>query len=80
MKPFNHNFFTDQGILERHNQLNSTIGVLKMENEALQTATLFSWIFFPLWIVLTVFQAICFILFNGKLHPLEQILTEGKDC
>ena len=65
---------TDYGILERHNHLDSTIGLLEMEIESFERARLFSWIFFPLWIILTIVQVGCFILYNGRFHPLAKIL------
>ena len=64
----------DYGILERHSQLDATIGHLEMEIEAFERARLFSWIFFPLWIVLTIIQIVCFMLYNGRFHPLAKIL------
>ena len=45
-----------------------------MEVEAFEQARLFSWIFFPLWIVLTIIQVVCFILYNGRFQPLAKIL------
>ena len=45
-----------------------------MEIEAFEQARLFSWIFFPLWIVLTIIQIVCFMLYNGRFHPLAKIL------
>ena len=55
------------------------IGALDMENEAFQKAQLFSWIFFPTWILLAIMQAVCFLLSNGKLHPLVKILEACDD-
>ena len=72
-------FFEDLGVLERHNQVENTVGALDMENEALQKAWLFSWIFFPIWILLAIIQAICFLFSNGKLHPLAKILEACND-
>ena len=66
--------FLDYGIKERHTQLDSTIGVLEMEMESYEKSKLMAWIFYPTWIILTVIQAICFILYNGKYHPLSMIL------
>lgn len=54
--------------------METDIGALDMENEAFQKAQLFSWIFFPIWILLAIMQAVCFLLSNGKLHPLAKIL------
>ena len=67
-------YFLDYGILERHSQLDDTIGVLDMEIESYEKSKLMSWIFYPTWILLTIIQAICFILYNGKFHPLSKIL------
>ena len=61
-------------VLERHNDLDAIIGVLDIELESLERSFLFSWIFFPTWILLTVVQAVCFILYNGRFHPLAKIL------
>ena len=69
--------FTDPRILERHMQLDDTIGVLDMEIKSLELAQLFSWIFFPIWIVLTLMQGFCFFMFNDKLHSLSKILDES---
>ena len=66
-------------ILERHNELDATIGFLKMEEESLERAFLFSWIFFPSWIILTVVQGLCFVLYNGRFHPLAKILDDPDD-
>ena len=73
------NFFEDLGVLERQNQVETDIGALDMENEAFQKAQLFSWIFFPIWILLAIMQAVCFLLSNGKLHPLAKILEASND-
>ena len=70
--------FTDQNILDRHNHLNATVGFLQMEKDSLRTAYYFSWIFFPIWIILTIVQIVCFILYNGRLHPLARIINESK--
>ena len=72
-------YFEDLGVLERHNQVETTVGALDMENEAFQKAQLFSWIFFPIWILLAIMQAVCFLLSNGKLHPLAKILEACND-
>ena len=73
------NFFEDLGVLERQNQVETDIGALDMENEAFKKAQLFSWIFFPIWILLAIIQAVCFLLSNGKLHPLAKILEACDD-
>ena len=69
---------TDYGVLERHTQVDNILGALDIENKSFQTAQLFSWIFFPMWILLAIVQTICFLLSNGRFHPLAKIL-EGCD-
>ena len=59
--------------------MDSILGALDMENEAFQKAQLFSWVFFPIWIMLALIQTICFLITNGRLHPLAKIL-EGCDA
>ena len=66
---------TDFNVLERHNQIDEVIGTLDMENEALEKTKLFAWCFFPLWILFSIVQAICFVLSNGRFHPLVKMLT-----
>ena len=66
--------FLDYGILERHSQLDDTIGVLDMEMESYEKSKLMAWIFYPTWILLTLVQSISFILYNGRFHPLSKIL------
>ena len=63
--------FSDQGISVRYNQLNEYLGVLDMEQESYEISRLFAWIFFPIWIVISIIQTGCFFLANGKFHPLE---------
>ena len=70
-------FFTDYGVLERHTQVDAILGALEIEKEAFHRAQLFSWIFFPLWIIMAIVQAVCFVLSNGRFHPLAKIL---EDC
>ena len=70
--------FSDQGILVRHNQQNEYLGVLEMEKESFHRSQLLSWILFPTWIVMSIIQTVCFVLANGKFHPLAAIL-EGHD-
>ena len=69
---------TDFNVLERHNQIDEVIGTLDMENEALENIRLFGWCFFPLWILLSIVQATCFVLSNGIFHPLAKILTPSQ--
>ena len=71
--------YIDFRILERHNQLEETIGALDMEVEAFKRARLLSWMLFPLWIFLSVVQAICFALGNGDFHPLHSIIDSHDD-
>ena len=66
--------FTDLGILERHNQLNEILGELEMEKESFEKAQWMAFIFYPIFILLSILQAISFILSNGKFHPLAKIL------
>ena len=70
--------FPDNRILERHMKLEETIGVLDMEVESYELSKLMAWVFYPMWILLTIVQSICFILFNGKFHPLSKILDEWE--
>ena len=74
-------FFADYGVLERHSQVDTILGALEMEKEAFQKAQLFSWVFFPIWIIMAIIQAICFVLSNGRFHPLAKILEDfdGSD-
>ena len=65
---------TDMTIKERHNQLDATIGFLESEMESLERAQLFAWVFFPSWILIAILQAISFMLYHGKFHPLAKIL------
>ena len=60
--------------MERHNQLNKMLGELEMEKESFEKAQLMAWIFYPIFILLSILQAISFILSNGKFHPLAIIL------
>ena len=73
--------FIDYGVLERHTQVDSILGALEMEKESLQKAQLFAWVFFPIWILLALVQSVCFVLSNGKFHPLATILEacDGGD-
>ena len=61
----------------RHNQLNEYLGVLDIEQESFDRSQLMAWVFFPIWIVMSIIQTGCFFLANGKFHPLEAIL---KGC
>ena len=74
-------FFTDYGVLERHTQVNTILGALEIEKEAFHTAQLYSWIFFPIWTIIAIIQAVCFVLSNGRFHPLSKILEDfdGSD-
>ena len=72
-------FFADQGVLIRHEQLENTVGTLEIEKESFRKAQIFSWIFFPIWILLASVQSICFVMSNGKLHPLAKIIKDYDD-
>ena len=50
-----------------------TIGVLQMEIEAYEAAYLFL-LSIPIIILLTILQLVFFILYNGRLHPMNKIL------
>mgnify|MGYP001173773800 CR=1 FL=1 len=65
---------TDYGVLERHTQVDSILGALDIEKKSFQISQLFAWIFFPIWIMLAIVQAICFLLSNGRFHPLSKLL------
>ena len=69
---------TDFNVLQRHNQIDEVIGTLDMENEALEKIKMFSWCFFPLWILLSIVQALCFLFSHGRFHPLVKILTHSE--
>ena len=71
--------FLDFGICERHIQLENTIGALDMEMESYEKSKLMAWICYPTWILLTIIQAVCFILYNGQFHPLSKILGRRTD-
>ncbi len=68
----------DYGILERHIELEDTIGVLDMETKSYKRAQLLSWILFPTWIGLAAIQAFCYIMYNDKFHPLAKILDGSE--
>ena len=70
--------FPDYRILERHIELEETIGVLDMEVESYELSKWMAWVFYPTWILLTIVQAICFILYNGSFHPLSKILDGSE--
>ena len=54
--------------------MDATIGFLESEMESLERAELFAWVFFPTWIFMAILQAISFMLYNGRFHPLAKIL------
>ena len=64
----------------RHNQLNEYLGVLDMEKESIDRAQILAWVLFPTWIVMSIIQSVCFILINGKFHPLAAILKANYDA
>ena len=57
--------------------MDTLLGALEMEKEAFQKAQLFAWSFFPIWIIMAIIQAACFVLSNGRFHSLAKIL---EDC
>ena len=63
----------------RHNQLNEYLGVLDIEQESFDRSQLMAWAFFPIWIVMSIIQTVCFILANGKFHPLAAILKANDE-
>ena len=60
--------------MERHNQLKEMLGELEMEKESFEKAQWMAWMFYPIFILLAILQAISFLLSNGKFHPLAKIL------
>ena len=65
--------------MERHNQLNEMLGELEMEKESFKNAQWLAWIFYPIFILLSILHAISFVLSNGKFHPLAKILDGFED-
>ena len=59
--------------------MENTVGTLEIEKESFRKAQIFSWVFFPIWIFLAIVQSICFVMSNGKLHPLAKIIKEHED-
>ena len=49
-----------------------------MENEAYNRAWIFSWVFFFVTIVCSLWQYVCFHLYNQKYHPMAVILDESR--
>jgi hypothetical protein len=70
-------FFTDYGVFERHVQVDAILGALEMEKEAFQKSQIFSWIFFPIWIIMAIIQAVSFVLGNERLHPLAKLVEDS---
>ena len=68
----------DYGILERHTQLDDTLGVLDMETKSFEHVKLWSWIFFPSWIALTGIQIFCYTMYNDTFHPLAKIVDDTQ--
>jgi hypothetical protein len=60
--------------LERHDQLENTIGTLEIEKDSLGTAYTFSWVFYPTWIMLSIIQALCYVLSNGRFNTLSKVI------
>ena len=50
------------------------LGELEMEKESFEKAQWMAWMFYPIFILLAILQAISFLLSNGKFHPLAKIL------
>ena len=60
--------------MERHEQLEKVIGALEIEKGSLSTAYLFSWVFYPTWIMLAVIQVLCYVLSNGRFNTLSKVI------
>ena len=60
--------------MERHEQLEKVIGALEIEKDSLNTAYLFSWVFYPTWIMLAVIQVLCYVLSNGRFNTLSKVI------
>ena len=60
--------------MERHEQLEKVIGALEIEKDSLNTAYLFSWVFYPTWIMLAVMQVLCYVLSNGRFNTLSKVI------
>ena len=71
--------FIDQTISERHDQLEKTIGALEMEKDSLDTAYLFSFAFYPTWIMLSIIQVLCYVLSNGRFNNLSKVIEACND-
>ena len=54
--------------------MNDAVGESDMEKESFQKAQWLAFIFYPVFIPLSILQAISFILSNGKFHSLAIIL------
>ena len=67
---------TDQSIKERHELLVATIDPLDMEIESFQLSGYFSWIFCPIFMVLTFLQVSFFYLYNEYFHPSSKIVSQ----
>ena len=50
-----------------------------MEKDSLDTAYLVSWVLYPTWIVLSVIQALCYVLSNGKFNTLSKVIEACND-
>ena len=60
--------------MERHEQLEKVIGALEIEKDSLSTAYIFSWVFYPTWIMLAVMQVLCYVLSNGRFNTLSKVI------
>ena len=65
--------------MERHDQLEKTIGALDMEKDSLDTAYIFSWIFYPTWIMLSIIQVFCYVLSNERFNTLSKTIEACND-
>ena len=65
--------------MERHEQLENVIGALEIEKDSLNTAYLFSWVFYPTWIMLAVMQVLCYVLSNGRFNTLSKAIEACND-
>ena len=61
-------------ISERHALLSSTIGTLKMEDEAFEQSFYMAWAFYPFYIIIGLGKILFFYLYNNKFHPFNEIL------
>ena len=65
-------------IAERHALLSNTIGTLRMEDEAYESAFYLSWIFYPTFFLVLLGQILSAWMYNNKFHPFVEILKGAK--